>query len=243
MWKTFAGHCIYHSPTGIRVFQNPIFRWLQFESRAIQTLINRYYPQQPGLSYIKTLIFAVSLQPTNCCMLGLGGGGAAHALSPLLGKDKLVIVENDDEVIEVASRFFMINELDNLSIIHQEASSFVHECQNQFQHLLVDLFDADTFPASCNTAEFFFHCKRLLKPGGILAVNLANRHEQWPIFKLIQEQFSYATLVLPVLNSANMIVLAQNNDSIIPLLDLLKKNTRCKKIAWDSKWGCVARIK
>ncbi|ARG97346.1 spermidine synthase [Legionella micdadei] len=243
MWKTFAGHCIYQSTSGIRVFQNPIFRWLQFDSRAIQTLINRYCPQKPGLSYIKSLIFAVTLQPESCCMLGLGGGGAAHALSPLLGKDKLVIVERDDEVIDVASRFFMINQLENLSIIHQEANLFIRECQTQFQHLLVDLFDANAFPTSCNNDEFFLHCKRLLKPGGILAVNLANRHEQWPIFQLIQKSFQRSTIVLPVLDSPNMIVLAQNSDSMDTLLNRLKKNKTCKKITWDSKWGCVAKIK
>lgn len=243
MWKTFARHCIYQSPTGIRVFQNPLFRWLQFESRAIQTLINRYFPHRPGLSYIKTLIFAVRLQPAQCCMLGLGGGGAAHALSPLLSPDKLLIVENNDEVIDIASRFFMINQLDNLSIVHQDANSFVYQCTHQFQHLLVDLFDANAFPSHCNNEAFFAQCKRLLKPEGILAVNLANRHEQWPLFQLIQQQFHLSTLALPVLDSPNMIILAQNSNSITPFLEFLKKNKHLRQLTWNNKWGNVAKIR
>ncbi len=224
MWKTFAGRCIYHSPTGIRVLQNPLFRWLQFESKAIQTLLNRYCPHRPGLSYIKLLILAAQLQPTSCCMLGLGGGGVAHALSKVLGPEKLTIVENSAEVIDVASRFFMIDQLNNLVVVQEDASSFVQKWTKQFHHLLVDLFDATHFPAQCNNEEFFANCRRLLTPEGILAVNLANRHEQWPILQLIQQQFPHSTITLPSSNSPNVIVLAQNSDSISSsLLNGLKK--------------------
>lgn len=242
MWKTFAGQKIYQSTSGIRVFQNVLFRWLQFESKAIQTLINRYSPQQPGLSYIKTLILPVQLQPSSCCMLGLGGGGAAHALSPFIKPDKLLVVEYNKEVIDIASRFFLIDKLDNLIIKQQDASLFVQEYQYQFHHLLVDLFDANVFPSHCNNEAFFANCKRLLKSEGILAVNLANRHEQWPIFQLIQQQFPYATLALPIVDSPNMIVLAQNSYSITPFLDLLKKNKTLKRLSWNEKWGHVGKI-
>ena len=237
------GHCIYKSAQGVRVFQNPLYRWLHFESRAIQTLINRYFPYKPGLSYLNPLILPVQIQPEDCCMLGLGGGGAAHALSSYLGDFKLVIVEANSEVIDIAHRFFMIGELKNLNIIHQDASLFVRNCNTKFQHILVDLFTAKSFPTQCHSEEFFIHCKQLLKPGGLLAINLANRQEQWPIFQLIQKQFPRSTIAIPVTDSANMIILAQNSHSITTYLDILKKSKKLQGLVWDAKWGCIAKIR
>jgi spermidine synthase len=242
MWKILAGRCIYHSSTNIRVFQNFFFRWLKFEGAALQTVINRYLPHRPELHYVKTLILAAQLQPANCCMLGLGGGGAAHALSALLGNFQLAVVENNSEVIDIAKCFFMLNKLRNIHIIHQDASLFVQQSNVQFQHLLVDLSNAETFPQQCNTEQFFANCKHLLLAGGIMAVNLANKHEQWSIFKLIRQQFLSATVALPVKNCTNVIILACKSETVTPLLERLKRSKKLKRLAWDTKWGCIAEM-
>ena len=243
MWKTFAGRCVYRSSTGVRVFQNFFFRWLKFDGTALQTVLNRYFPHRPALQYIKSLVLAAQLQPGNCCMLGLGGGGAAHALSSSLEDFQLTVVESNSEVIDIAKRFFMINNLKNVHIVHQDASIFLQQTTLQFQHLLVDLFNVEAFPQQCNTEQFFAHCKHSLLPGGILAVNLANRHEQWPVFKLIRQQFLSATVALPVKNCPNMIILACKSETVTTLLDLLKHSKKLKRLAWDRQWGCIAEIK
>ena len=142
MWKTLAGHCIYQTSTGTKVVQNPLFRWLEFNnSNALQTVLNRYRPEKPGLHYIKPLILAAELQPGSTCMLGLGGAGAAHALSPFLRSSQLTVIESNAEVIDLAARFFKVGNIANLTIIHQDANLYLQECRSQFQHLLVDLFD------------------------------------------------------------------------------------------------------
>ncbi|WP_028389518.1 spermidine synthase [Legionella fairfieldensis] len=242
MWKTRAGQCIYQSSTGIRVFQNLFFRWLQFDSTALQTVLNRYFPHRPGLHYLAPLVLPVKLNPADCCMLGLGGGGAAHALSPLLTNFQLTIVEASAEVIDVARRYFMIDQLKTLNLIHQDANLFVQQCKKQFQYILVDLFNADSFPAHCNTDTFFSNCKRLLKPGGLLVVNLANKNEQWPVFKLVEKQFPDSTIVLPVPDCSNMIIFAQNG-LISAFLAQLKTHKIMSQLMWDSKWKYIAQFK
>lgn len=243
MWKTFYGRCIYQSQQGIRVLENPLFRWLQFDSKALQTVINRYAPHRPELNYINYLIQAVQLNPQHCCMLGLGGGGTAHALSSILKDYNLTIIEISAEVIDLARRFFMINRLTNLNIIHEEASLFLSQCNTQFEHLLIDLFTAHNFPSQCNNEEFFKNCRQVLRPGGILAVNLANAREHWPLFQLIQKQFSHSTLVIPVPYSANLIVFAQNSGTINPLLDALKEKRQIQELTWTSTWGYIGNLR
>ncbi|CDZ79085.1 spermidine synthase [Legionella massiliensis] len=242
IWKTFAGRCIYQSTEGTRVLQNPLFRWLQFNSKALQTVLCRFAPHRPQLNYLRYLIQSVQQKPQNCCMLGLGGGGAAHALSPIIA-DRLVIVEYSAEVIDLAKRFFMVDKLKNIDIIHDEASNYLNNCRRKFDHLLIDLYTAHSFPEQCANPDFFARSKELLAPDGILAVNLANSREHLSIFQLIQEQFLRSTVVLPVPDSANIIVFARNSETINPFLDVLKKSRKLKQLTWSSQWGYVARVK
>lgn len=243
MWKIWGARCLYHSVGQIRVSENLVYRWLQFDSSAIQTLISRRKPYKPQLHYIKPLILASILQPGTTCMFGLGGGGAAHALLPYLQKNELLVVEKSAEVIEVAKQFFMFERLVNMQLLNQDAYSFAANSSKTWQNLIMDLFTAKDFPKDCATELFFSHCKRLLKPNGILSVNIANVHEHWPLFKLIQQQFNRSTLVLLLKESANIIIIAQNGSSIRPFIELLQQNKWLISFTWDSDWGYLGQLK
>ncbi|MBA2711572.1 MAG: fused MFS/spermidine synthase [Tatlockia sp.] len=242
MWKTLAGRCLYQSSDGIQVFQNPLYRWLQFDSNALQTVLNRYAPQRPQLPYIESLMIPVQLQPDNCCMLGLGGGGVAHTLDPILKNAKLDIVEKNHEVIEIAKRFFWVDRLHNINLIHDDAEKFLKTCQIKYQHLLVDIYTDDSFPRHCANADFFASCKKQLKPDGILAVNLANSEDHYRLFKMLQSQFTKATVALIVPGTNNMIIFAQNSPTINLFLTLLKKTKKIKKLIWTERWGLVMKL-
>jgi len=242
MWKTLAGRCIYQSPDDSKVYQNAFYRWLTLGSDALQTLINRRHPQRPGLSYIKPMMLAVENQPGDSCLLGLGGAGVAHALSAIPGTSQIVAVESNQDVINTAKEYFMIDQVKNMSVIHQDANLFVQQSSTHYQHVLVDLFDAYSFPTHCNNYNFFYHCRRLLSPGGVLAINLANSHEQKPILHFLHGVFNRCTITIPVKGTANIVILAYNADSITPLLNKLQQNTPLKKLTWDATWGCIARI-
>jgi spermidine synthase len=242
MWKTIAGKCIYQAPGGARVYQNYVYRWLTLGSDALQTLINRRHSIQPELAYIHQITFAVRAQPADCCLLGLGGAGVAHALQTDLSNFKITAIENNPEVITIASTYFMASQLKNLAIIERDANLFVQDCETRFQHVMIDLYESHAFPAHCNTREFFANCQRLLLPDGILALNLTNIQEQWTLFKLMREIFGQRTVSLPVKGTANMIVLACNSPTIAPLLNLLTNSECLKELKWDTTGGCIARI-
>jgi spermidine synthase len=242
IWKTFAGRCIYHSPTGVRVWQNYSYRWLTFDSLALQTVINRKKPTRPALEYIHALTLGARISPGASCLLGLGGAGVVHALSPFFIHNTLTAVEKSSDVIDIANTYFMTESLPNLRIIHDDALSFVKKNSGQYQHLMIDLFNNDTFPRDCCNLEFFTYCQRILLPNGILAINLANTEERCPVFDLIRQVFKRSTLVIPIKHTANMVILAHNSASITPLLKVLTKNVTFKQLTWDPVWGCCARF-
>lgn len=242
MWKTRLGKCIYTSPSGCKVFQNYLYRWLTFSSQALQTVINRRYPYKPVLYYLPALSLMARYVADTCCLLGLGGAGLPHLLHKKNPNQRLVAVDNSEEVIVIARQFFMLDRIPNLTLVHDNAQDYVRESQEQYRHLMVDLYDANYFPAACKTEEFFMHCKSRLTPDGILAVNLANITEQWAIFQLVKSQFK-ATLVIPVKKSSNMVILAANNDDKELLLEQVKASGEIKKIMWVEGWGYAAEMK
>jgi spermidine synthase len=242
MLKTLVRKCIYNSPNGIMVLQNPLYRWLTFNSEDIQTLICRKNPAKPALEYISYLMYAAQKNPGDCCLLGLGGAGVVHALSPYLGDFPLTAVECNPEVIEIARNYFMTHQLYNLRITCVDASRFVQQSTQQYQHILVDLYNAYSFPQQCASKEFFLNCKRLLLPYGIISINLANREEQFPIFKLIQDSFSGHTLTLPVKNTANVIIFAGKEVHSKHLLQMVTQDKNLSGLEWDTLWGYIAKF-
>lgn len=105
MWKTKFGKCIYISPSGYKVYQNLLYRWLTLGSEAWQTVINRYIPRRPGLHYLQMLTLMARKYPNDCCLLGLGGAGIAHLLGAQKTIRSIVAVESSEEVIQIAKKF------------------------------------------------------------------------------------------------------------------------------------------
>lgn len=243
IWKATQGRCIHHSDNGIQVYQNFFYRWLTFNNDDIQTLINRHRPHIPALTYIDPLSFGIRLNPMDCCLLGLGGGAVPHAMNPYLKEHRMFAVENNAEIIDIAKKYFMIDRIKSLNILHQDAYDFVTYCDQRFGYLMIDLFNANSFPEHCNTQSFFLHCQRVLLPEGILAINLPNLREQWSIYQHISAIFNQCTVLLPTLRSTNTLLFACNGTTTTPLLELLKRNRRLKRLSWEPHWGYIAEMK
>ena len=240
MWKAYLGKCIYESPSGFRVWQNFGYRWLTFEDNVFQSIINRRYPEYGGLQYITPFTRMVHAFPGDCCLLGLGGASVAHALFKTIANSQLDAVDNSQEVIDIATRFFKTDRVKNLNIIHQNAETFVQSTSMVYQHLLVDLYNANDYPLECSHDAFFANCKAILKPGGMMAVNLIDIHEKKHLVQYIKNQFNNCTLLVPVVGTTNTIVFAYNGPKTGVFLE--KINPVMKSVVWDSVWGCVGQI-
>lgn len=242
LWKTIGGHCIHRSPSGACVYQNLFYRWLTFNSDALQSLIRRKHPEKPMFGYISPLTLAARTVPGETCLLGLGGAAVAHTLAPHLKTAGITAVDNNLDIIHIASSYFMTERLKNMAVIQDDANHFVKKCTHRYQHLMVDLYNADAFPTQCNTLDFFSNCRRLLRPNGIFALNIANLNEQWLLAQRVRDCFFKKTVSFPIKGSSNMVILACNSPSVEPLLALLKNSRRIKKLSWDARWGCIATM-
>lgn len=238
MWQTKFSTCIYESPSGYKVHQNVFYRWLTLGSDALQTVISRRNPQKPVLYYLPALSLMARKFPNDCCVLGLGGAGVVHLLASYQSDQSIVAVESSDEVIQIAKKYFMVDQINHLTLVHQNAMDYLHECQRSFPHLLVDLYDANHFPEECTNDAFFYQCKNKLTENGFLSVNLANLKEQSYILQLIKKHFK-TTLVIPVKKCANMVIIASKNENKEWFIQQIRASGEIKKIVWVENWGYV----
>lgn len=239
MWKTKFGKCIYESPSGYKVYQNFFYRWLTLGSSALQTVINRYYPQRPILHYLPALTLMVRQYPGKSCLLGLGGAGIPLMLSTQQEPSPLIVIDNSDEIIDIAKRFFITRNLKNLTIIHEDAEHYVANTKTIYPHLMIDLYNANYFPPECHNDDFFSSCQKIVSKEGFLTINLANIKEQKPIFQLLKKHFKH-TLIIPIKKSANIVIIASNKESKELFFEQISKSGELKRIIWVESWGYVA---
>lgn len=236
MWQTRWGKCIYVSDSGFEVHQNLFYRWLTLGKGPLQTLIHRRKPHCKMLNYLPMLTVMACQDPGDTCLLGLGGGSVLHLL-PNISRKSLYAVEIDGEVIKIAQRFFYINEIEGLEIFEQNALDFLNENTEQFKHLLIDLYDRDSFPKDCQNKEFFQLCKQHLTTNGFLAINLANSNEQLAILELTRTSF-INTLSVAIPGCQNVVVIASNcaKDEFI---ERMRQTKLFRKLYWMEQWGNV----
>lgn len=238
-WITLFGKCIYTSPSGYKVYENFFYRWLTLDSPVLQTIINKRNAAKPVLYYLPAFTLMVRATPDHCCILGLGGAAVVHTLAS--SPYSITVVDNSKEVIEIAQRYFMINKISQLNLIHQSAEVYLEQCSIQYRHLLVDLYNAEHFPPECNSDDFFLQCKKCLTADGFLAVNLANYKEQHAILQLIKNHF-INTLVVPIKKCANIVIIASNQPQKDHFIDSIMATKKIKKIKLVSSWGYVGEF-
>jgi spermidine synthase len=239
-WFTKFSKCIYTSPSGYKVYENFFYRWLTLDSNVLQTVINKKRPKRPVLYYVPALTLMARTKPNHCCILGLGGAGVVQVLASF--PFSITAVDNSEEIIYIAQRYFMINKITNLNIIHQSAELYLKQCKTQYTHLLIDLYNAQSFPPECNNEQFFLNCKKSLTPDGFMAVNLANTKEQHLILQLIKQQF-INTVTIPIKNCANMVIIASNHERRNEFVTSLLESKEITKIVLVTSWGYVGDFK
>lgn len=113
----------------------------------------------------------------NILILGMGGGTMAHLISRKYPDIKIVSVEYDGVMIEIAKKYFNVDSIPNHKIIHEDALRVVIEPEEyemspgDFNVLIVDIFNGEKYPDLGKTGNFIAAVKRLVTSGGLLIFN------------------------------------------------------------------------
>lgn len=105
-------------------------------------------------------------------LLGLGLGSVPYLLEKTYHLHyHYTAVEWDETIAELAARYTLTRLKSSVEVVTADAEVFVEVCEEQFDLLIVDIFEDDLVPPQFETEDFLVACNALLRPGGLLLFN------------------------------------------------------------------------
>lgn len=151
-------------------------------------------------------------------LLGLGGGSiVASLLDKYNFGGKIVGVEIDEVVIEIAEREFQIRNTEQLEIVHSDAMDYVLQSKCQFQLVIVDLFIDNAVPEQFYSKTFCDGVRRIISESGYLIFNLGLNKIRSKACARVTDYFKehpyFTTHLLENVAGYNLILIGERIDS------------------------------
>lgn len=105
-------------------------------------------------------------------ILGVAGGSIIETLkNDLKFKGKIIGVEIDAAVIEIANKYFGLNQFDNVEIVIDDAFEFVLKTREKYDLIVIDIFQDTTMPNFLFEDFFINRINFLLNVNGFILFN------------------------------------------------------------------------
>jgi spermidine synthase len=197
---------------GLEVTEERGMRVLHLGSQAIQSAMRVSRPWDLELAYTRAMMgfLMFNSTPQDVSMIGLGGGSLAKFIRKQRPQTRITAVEIDPRVIAAARSHFELPPDDaTLSVIEADGALYVRQHPASADVILLDGFDAGNQVEALATQTFYSACRRALKPGGVLVVNLWGRDTEFAeYFARLTRAFDGEVGWISVQNKTNVIVFA-----------------------------------
>jgi len=167
---------------GLEVTEERGMRVLHLGSRAIQSAMRVSRPWDLELAYTRAMMgfLIFNPMPQDVLMIGLGGGSLAKFIRRQRPQTHITAVEIDPRVIAAARTHFELPPDDEaLRVVEADGALYVRQHAASADVILLDGFDAGNQVEALATQTFYATCRRALKPGGVLVVNLWGRDSEF----------------------------------------------------------------
>ena len=142
-------------------------------------------PQHVELEYVQRMLAVLLWLPTEdldgpdqrAVQLGLGAGALSRFTFQALGWDTTVVEINPQVVAACRAWFRLPDEGPRFRVIGGDAALWLRQDRNEagVRLLHVDLYDEQAAAPVLDDEDFYAACRRVLAPGGLMAVNLFGR--------------------------------------------------------------------
>lgn len=123
------------------------------------------------LNYLHLFLALVPDSRSVLC-IGLGGGMLPKRILSDYPEINVTAVELDPVVVEIAKRFFGVEETDKLRIVTGDGRAFVDCSTECWDAIIVDAYFESSVPYALVTREFVHSCSKRLSPEGVLSYNM-----------------------------------------------------------------------
>ncbi len=115
----------------------------------------------------------------NVLVLGVAGGSVIKTLvGDIKFKGKITGVEIDPEIVEIATTYFKLNEIDNLELVVEDAFEFVLKTKTHYDLIIIDIFQDIIMPNFLFEDYFIQRINFLLNVNGFILFNTMVINEQ-----------------------------------------------------------------
>lgn len=121
---------------------------------------------------LKIIGFERIQKMTTILVLGVAGGSVIKTLTEeICFEGKITGVEIDKAVIEIANTYFQLNEIKNLELIIADAFEFVQKTQEEYDLIIIDIFQDTKIPDFLFEALFINKMCSLVSSKGFILFN------------------------------------------------------------------------
>ncbi len=120
----------------------------------------------------RMLELAQGLQPKRILVIGGGVYTLPSVLLTALPAAQLDVIEMDSALDDIARRYFGWQPSSRANIIHADGRQVLEATKSRYDLILIDAFMRLEVPKSLSDSEAVKHYKRILSPGGVVALNI-----------------------------------------------------------------------
>ncbi len=208
---------------GLEVTEERGMRVLHLGSQAIQSAMRVTRPWDLELAYTRAMMGFLMFNPAprDVLMIGLGGGSLAKFIRKQRPQTHITAVEIEPRVIAAARAHFELPlDDDTLTVVEADGALYVRQHAGSADVILLDGFDAGNQVEALATQTFYAACRRVLRPGGVLVVNLWGRDRDFAeYFARLTRAFDGAVGWISVQNKTNVIVFAFTEPGAVARLE------------------------
>jgi spermidine synthase len=177
---------------------------------ALQSAIDLEKPHQLALRNLEYLVAVLLFipQPERVLMLGTAAGSLLHFLRYYYPEAAITAVDIDVEFIEQLLDMGILPPAQaGLSYVYDDAARFIEHCEQNYDLILIDVFNGAQSPAWLLERNATNNLFRLLTKRGALAYNLLidSEHDFKRFYRDLRLVFDQQTLYLPVQGLENTI--------------------------------------
>lgn len=193
------------------VHEGPDTKALHFSIHETQSRMRIDDPHALDLEYTRIMMGFLLFDPApqDIAMIGLGGGSLAKFCYRHLKNSRIEVVEINPHVIALRDEFHVPPDDVRFTVVRGDGARFVRRRADRCDVLLVDGFDSDGLPPRLCSQRFYDDCAAMLRPNGIMVVNLHFGHARFEVYvDRIRRSFDDAVLVVDGVDLGNSVVFA-----------------------------------
>jgi len=168
---------------------------MKFGNRIVQSAVDIEDPVALKVEYTKYMPLGLIFKSNcmNMLIVGLGGGALPRLINDYCPEIKMDVVEIDPVVVEMAKRYFFVEENPRYEIMVMDGRVFIKRSKKKYDIIILDAYNSDSIPFHMTTVEFLQEAKERLSGDGVIITNLWSSDVQLYIsmVKTYEQVFDY----------------------------------------------------